>query len=97
MGGITDLNNIVKLAARFVIAHVGNDPVEKVVFLPAMMLYAVNVFQEGVLVKYREYSYDQARLLPVSLKNQIQPGTIEHTINYLVDHEIDLSVFDEKY
>jgi transposase len=49
------------------------------------------------LARYREYSYDQARLLPVSLKNQIQPGTIEHTINYLVDHEIDLSVFDEQY
>ena len=49
------------------------------------------------MAKYREYSYDQAMLLPVSLKNQIQPGTIEHTINYLVDHEIDLLVFDEKY
>jgi transposase len=49
------------------------------------------------VAKYRAYSYDQTRLLPVSLKNQIQPGTIEHTINYLVDHEIDLSVFDEQY
>ena len=49
------------------------------------------------MAKYREYSYDQTRLLPVSLKNQIQPGTIEHTINYLIDHEIDLNVFDEQY
>jgi len=49
------------------------------------------------VAKYRDYSYEQSRLLPVSLKNQIQPGTIEYTINYLVDHEIDLSVFDEQY
>jgi len=49
------------------------------------------------LARYREYSYDQGMLLPVSLTNQIQPGTIEHTINYLVDHEIDLLVFDEQY
>ena len=49
------------------------------------------------MAKYRDYSYEQSRLLPVSLKNQIQPGTIEYTINYLVDHEIDLSVFDEQY
>jgi len=49
------------------------------------------------VAKYRDYSYEQSRLLPVSLINQIQPGTIEYTINYLVDHEIDLSVFDEQY
>ena len=49
------------------------------------------------MAKYRDYSYEQSRLLPVSLKNQIQPGTIEYTINYLVNHEIDLSVFDEQY
>ena len=49
------------------------------------------------MAKYREYSYEQSRLLPISLKNQIQPGTIEHTINYLIDHEIDLNVFDEQY
>ena len=49
------------------------------------------------MAKYRDYSYEQSRLLPVSLKNQIQPGTIEYTINYLVDHEIDLFVFDEQY
>ena len=49
------------------------------------------------MAKYRDCSYEQSRLLPASLKNQIQPGTIEYTINYLVDHEIDLSVFDEQY
>ena len=49
------------------------------------------------MARYRDYSYEQTRMLPVSLKNQIQSGTIEHTINYLIDHEIDLNIFDEKY
>ena len=49
------------------------------------------------MAKYREYSPKQTRLLPVALSNQIQPGTIEHSINYLVDHHINLSVFDSRY
>jgi hypothetical protein len=49
------------------------------------------------LAKYCDYSYEQTRMLPVSLQYQIQPGTIEQTINYLIDNEIDLNIFDEQY
>ena len=35
--------------------------------------------------------------LPISLQQQIQPGTIEYTINYLIDHEIELNVFESHY
>ena len=49
------------------------------------------------MAKYSTYSYDQEMLLPVSLSQQIQPHTFEYTINYLVDHKIDLSVFEKKY
>lgn len=49
------------------------------------------------MARYREYFQDQVRLLPISLTQQIQPGTIEYTINYLVDHDVDLSVFDSRY
>lgn len=49
------------------------------------------------MARYRDYSQEQARLLPISLKQQIQPGTIEYTINYLVDRDVDLSVFDARY
>ena len=49
------------------------------------------------MAHYRDYSQEQARLLPVSLQQQIQPGTIKHTINYLVDHEIDLRLFESRY
>jgi len=49
------------------------------------------------MAHYRDYSQEQARLLPISLQQQIQSGTIEHTINYLVDHEVDLHVFESHY
>lgn len=49
------------------------------------------------MAKYREYSPKRTRLLPVALSNQIQPGTIEYSINYLVDHHINLSVFNFRY
>jgi hypothetical protein len=35
------------------------------------------------------------RLLPVDLSRQLLPGTFEHALNNLLDHELDLSGFDE--
>jgi transposase len=49
------------------------------------------------VARFKEYSQNQTRLLPISLTQQIQPGTIEYTINFLVDRHIDLSVFDSRY
>ena len=36
------------------------------------------------------------RLLAVDLQRQLLPGTIEHALNHLLDHEIDLSGFDAR-
>jgi len=36
-------------------------------------------------------------MMPIHLEEQIVPGTFEHTIDYLVDKEIDLSVFEHRY
>ncbi len=47
--------------------------------------------------RYREYSYEQSLMLPVRLADQLQPGTFEYTVNYLVDNEIDLLVFERRY
>ncbi len=49
------------------------------------------------MARYREYSYEQSLMLPIRLSLQVQPGTFEYTINYLVDNEIDLSVFESRY
>jgi len=49
------------------------------------------------MARYREYSYEQSLMLPIQLSEQVQPGTFEYTVNYLVDNEIDLSVFELRY
>ena len=49
------------------------------------------------MARYREYSYEQSLMLPIRLADQVQPGTFEYTVNYLVDNEIDLSVFESRY
>lgn len=37
------------------------------------------------------------RFLPVDLARQLLPGTFEHALNHLLDHEIDLSFFDARF
>ena len=37
------------------------------------------------------------RFLAVDLEWQLLPGTLEHALNYLIDHQIDLSGFDTRY
>ena len=37
------------------------------------------------------------RFLAVDLERQLLPGTFEHALNYLIDHEIALSGFDSRY
>lgn len=37
------------------------------------------------------------KFLPVVLADQLQPGTFEFTLDYLVDHELDLSRLDAKF
>ena len=49
------------------------------------------------MAKYKGYDYDQMVMLPISLENQLAPGTLEFAIHYLVETRMDLSVFDEKY
>jgi transposase len=52
---------------------------------------------EDSMAKYKPSNEDQMVMLPISLQDQLVPGTLEHTINRLVDENIDLSVFDERY
>lgn len=49
------------------------------------------------MARFREYSYDQTVMLPVVLGRQLQPGSFEYAINYLVDLCVDRSVFDERH
>ncbi len=49
------------------------------------------------MARYREYSYEQSLMLPLRLADQLQPGTFEYTVSFLVDNEIDLTVFESRY
>ncbi|MGE4501231.1 MAG: IS1182 family transposase [Hydrogenovibrio sp.] len=47
--------------------------------------------------RFKEYNIQQTVMVPVSFDRQILPGTFEHSVNYLVDEKLDLSIFDSKF
>ena len=47
--------------------------------------------------RYKAYNYDQLVMIPISLENQLEPGTMEYTLNELVENKLDLSVFEGRY
>ncbi len=49
------------------------------------------------MAKFKPCNEDQLVMLPISLQDQLVPGTLEHTISELVNKHIDLSVFDARY
>jgi transposase len=49
------------------------------------------------MAHYKTTEKDQGHFLPVNYSEQILPGTYEHTMRWLVDEKLDLSVFDRKY
>jgi len=48
------------------------------------------------MARFKPYSYDQTKLIPVSYDRQILPGTFEYTLNEVVD-SLDLSLFSDRY
>jgi transposase len=49
------------------------------------------------MAKFKPCNEDQMVMLPISLQDQLVPGTLEHTISELVEKHLDLSVFDARY
>lgn len=49
------------------------------------------------MARYKPYDYGQLTMIPISLEDQLVPGTIEHTIHYLIEERLDLSSFDQEY
>lgn len=47
--------------------------------------------------KYKHYDYSQNVMIPVSLDEQLMPGTLEFTIHALVENRMDMSIFDGRY
>jgi transposase len=49
------------------------------------------------MAEYQRYDYCQKVLIPVSLEEQLVPGTLEFAIHTLIDTRMDMSVFKSKY
>lgn len=49
------------------------------------------------MARYKHYNYDQTMMVPVSLEDQLVPGTLEYTIHHIVEERLDLDFFDERY
>ena len=49
------------------------------------------------MARYKACNPDQSLLLPVTLKNHIYPGSLEETIDIMVEKHLDLTLFDQIY
>ena len=49
------------------------------------------------MARYKHYDYAQTMMIPVSLEQQLLPGTLEFAIHILVQQYIDTSSFASRY
>jgi transposase len=49
------------------------------------------------MARYKFYNYNQLMMVPVSLEQQLIPGTLEYAIHHIVEQRLDLSLFDDRY
>jgi len=47
--------------------------------------------------RFKDYDYAQTKMLPVSFDCQILPGTFEYAVAYIVENELELSIFNDRY
>lgn len=47
--------------------------------------------------RFKPYDYSQLQMVPVSLDDQLMPGTLEYAIHYLVEQRLDTSIFDQRF
>lgn len=49
------------------------------------------------MAKYIPYDFRQSTLVEIDFLEQLQPGTFEFAIHHLIEHKLDLSIFDSHY
>ncbi len=52
---------------------------------------------EMKMARYKHYDYEQLMMVPVSLEEQLIPGTLEYAIHHVAEERLDLSIFDNRY
>jgi len=53
--------------------------------------------EDGAMAKYKPYNYSQRVMIPVSLEDQLMPGTLEFAIHTLVEDRMDILGFEDRY
>ncbi len=49
------------------------------------------------MARYKPYNYNQLMMIPVSLEEQLVPGTLEYAIHHLIEVRIDTRFLDERF
>ena len=49
------------------------------------------------MAEYKPYDYSQRVMIPVSLEEQLVPGTLEFAIQTLVEDRMDMEVLEDRY
>ena len=49
------------------------------------------------MARYVDYNYDQMKMILITYEKQIQAGSFEYSLSWLIDQELDLSAFDRHY
>ncbi|MEE9319488.1 MAG: transposase [Granulosicoccus sp.] len=49
------------------------------------------------MARYKDYNLGQSKLIPIVFSEQITPGIFEHTLSFLIDEHLDMSLFDARY
>jgi transposase len=50
------------------------------------------------MARYKNYSYDQGKLIAVTFAEQLHPGTYEYALHHIIeDEELDVSIFEERF
>ena len=49
------------------------------------------------MARYKTCDYNQLMMIPVSLEDQLVPGTLEYAIHRVTEERVDTSMFDDQY
>lgn len=92
------LNSLPTAVAGRSQAHAVYGSVEAVAPFPLCILIKYTPHTAGCHnAKIIPYNYDQASMIVINFKDQLQPGTFEYAIHYLIDEKLDLSIFYPKF
>ena len=47
--------------------------------------------------KFKPYNMKQDKMVVLNFEDQLQSGTLEHAIHYLIEHKLYLSIFYPRY